>query len=586
MSHRYGTRSSTKTALRGRSVAVNPLTPQEPVALIDFPMATADAQTIRSDGNGRPPSTGAVAPPSRTDNGREPLVPPLPAKRAASGHPPRPPPSAPPPGAAAISIGAENRPPSGGSIGIDRRRKWSRLSLVGKRRASPVQQQIVVGSGSPVDDLASYASQHRRRSPCLAPVALPPIDGKGDHRSNGVVGCYPGGISPRLTGSSLDETGETATSPRQPRRPASDNGNRPLPPFVGLENLGETCYVNAVLQALAACRRVLMSSREASLVGSGEGKTAGRQDGEDLAGPLPVALSEAADVADRLLVGEISAARCVRTDGNPVQHALGEVLRGMETRNRALIQQESAASSPQIVARTPSALFSVSDAAAVTTEAGHTRSETPLRPGDSAKKHPRPGAFAPSALVELIHEGWLSTEHAAGEATSVRARLGREIRVPAASADFGTGQACVSEFLGKLLHLGTSDRGAGIFLGEVKRRGASSPSGVSAGDAADGACGLAGSFRGTLCSRTLCVECERDRTIREDFMELMLPPLVLPRQPPSSPGPTTALTGGAAAPAGTGGDRDCSKIFEERRTLQSLFDGVLCRESLEGSNKV
>ncbi|CAM9421168.1 unnamed protein product [Scytosiphon promiscuus] len=596
MSHRYGTRLSTKAARSGLSTNADPPTPQQPATLIDFPQAVPEPGIVTSDRSGQSPLTGTAAQPPRADGSRKPLVPPVPTKQSASGYPPRLFPSATPPVAASPSIGTENRPPSGGSIGGDRRRKRSRLSLVGKRRASPVQQQGVVGSGSPVDGPTSCASQESGSRPCRLPTTPPPpVDANGD---DAVVGCYPGGVSPRLTIDGLNETGAADAARRRPWCPVSENV--PLPPFVGLKNLGETCYVNAVLQALTACRRALRSNRGADRAGSREEKMQGRQDEAEMPGPRPAAPSEAAGVVDPVLAEGICAARGVGKDGNPVPHAMGELLERMEKRNRELFQQESGAPSPQIAARSPSALSlggptssEVSelaaetglgnDAAAVTPEASHPPNETPLRPGNSVREDPHPRAFAPNALVELIREGWLSNEHTAGEAISGRARLLQGIGGPAGSTDFGTGQACVSEFLGKVLHYGASGRVAGAVPGEASGD-RPSPGGVSAGDAPDDVCGgLAESFRGALCCRTLCVECERDRTTHEDFVELMLPPLVPTRLLPSSPGPKMVPNGGAAT---TRGGREHPKSPAERRTLQSLVDEVLGRESLEGSNKV
>ncbi|CAB1119729.1 unnamed protein product [Ectocarpus sp. CCAP 1310/34] len=252
------------------------------------------------------------------------------------------------------------------------------------------------------------------------------------------------------------------------------------------------------------------------------------------------------------------------TQRNPVLVALEQVLGEMETRNRALFQQQLVAAGSQTAVSPPAEPESTSSGATSSAESKTCQwfDQTPLRPSASTGEGVRVESIAPTSLVELIHGGWLSAD---------RARLGGGGAGTTGSTDFGTGQACVSELLGKFLGLVVDDGGGG----------ATSPGGVggrrSGGTHSSSFCGLAQAFRGTLCARTLCVECERDRTAREDFTELTLPPLLPPQHAPP-------LTAQRAIPAA---ENDGGPSLRGRhRTIQTLIDGVFERESLAGNNKV
>lgn len=623
----YSTRSTTKVARRKAAIAANPLASlrSESSTAVPVPHATArQSDTTRSGSNRRhtplvagvlpapPPSTG-------TDNRRKPRNPPfpclassrsaadgglpqwgtgpksggfmMPSKRAAAcdehrrvpethsrctarRQQPAPPAVAPPAVAAAPQqLAAENHGLSGGRGGGGPRRKRSRLAL-SKRRALPTQQQTVVAEKSPsVVTPSSRTPEQRSCSPFPGPAEInPPAHSKGESSSSScaVVGCFPGGVSPRLIEGRVGRAGVgTPTGASSPRRAPLERGPPPppppplaLPPFVGLENMGETCYVNAVLQSLASCREVLRSNRGTSGAADGENKSMAERSEMDKCemSSSAVPASNAADGSGSYFVPmeTISMGGLEETDGSPVLLALGKVLREMETRNRALFfQQQSAVGSSKI---------------------SQSLDQVPLTPRVPASEGLQAEAITPTALVELIREGYLSaegvTEGLAANRTHFRGGVGN----PTSMADFGTGQACVSELLGKILDLGAAAAGNVLDDG---RRGNSSSGAVNKRKSDHGdnsVCGLAKAFRGTLCVRTLCMECERGRTSCEGFTELTLPPLV-PQPSPSG----VAAQGATAARNGDG----LSKLAqEEARTLQDLVDAMLGREPLEGNNKV
>lgn len=578
MSQRYGTRSTTKAARSRAFAAGNPRAyEQSSSSIAAVPLAgNGEAEAAEAPRPPRKPLTPPSSFHSAVDGGRpqrqEPppatLV--LPAKRALV-HNSAAPPSASasaapasavlvPPTARAARVGAENHPPSGAGGGP---RKRSRLSLgLSKRRVSPPEQAVA------------------------APAALAPI-GHGSKiiSSGAVVGCFPGGISPRLSEGCVGSA----------KRPL--HMSPPPPPFVGLKNVGETCYVSAVLQSLAACHTALKSGRGASGVAGDEDKAGDTQGEDDGLGPSSAARAYASDGVELCSVNPVSTGvRAGGADGNPVFLALGKVLGEMEGRNRALFQLQRRQQQQQQFPEPPVELSTDPQESVL---AGDGTPDMPVRPSDQTPRRPGvptredacAGAIAPHALVELLRDGWLTEGRPTGGATAGFLRqLGGG--ASAGAGDFGSGQACVSELLGKLLDVCaataaagvTQDRGGDVSSGSVGERRGGDSGGVR---------GLATAFRGTLCARTHCVECERDRTSREEFTELTLPPLVLPPPPPPqppaqplSPNSPAARGAAAAAAAENSGDGDLSESPREMQTLQCLVDAMLGRESLEGDNKV
>ncbi|CAM9914675.1 unnamed protein product [Ectocarpus sp. 12 AP-2014] len=562
MPRRYGTRSTTKAACSTAAVAANAQATSNPTsgtarhaaaeAALLAPPPRISSQVVMGDGQQRgimpaaAAAAAAVGATKRADSHRFPQVarkvPDIPHATAATTAVP-PAPSAQSPAAAAVLFGTENHPPVGASSGVDHVRKRSRLCLGKRRRALPAQYAAV---GRPsVGTAGSPSFQAQLRSPFTWSAALaPPAEAIG----------YPWDASPGLSEGRLDGAGVLAQAAWTIGRPSSE----PSPPFVGLENLGETCYVNAVLQALTACRGALTSSR-----GGGGGWHDEGSEGSEGSSSTPPA-------ADAAPAGAASAGTAVPVGGetgtqrNPVLIALEQVLGEMETRNRALFQQQLAAAGSPTAVSPPAEPESTGSGATSSPESKTCQpyDQTPLRPSASTGEGVLVEAIAPTSLIELIRGGWLSAD---------RARLGGGGAGTSGLTDFGTGQACVSELFGKFLGLVVDDGGSG----------ATSPGGVggrrSGGSHNSSLCGLAQAFRGTLCARTLCVECERDRTAREDFTELTLPPLLPPQHAP-------LLTAQGAVPVAEndGGP----SLRGRRRTMQTLVDGVFERESLAGNNKL
>ncbi|CAM9676819.1 unnamed protein product [Ectocarpus fasciculatus] len=568
MSRRYGTRSATKAACIKAAVAANAQATSNPTSgtaaeaapaplppradngrrsLARPPPSRVSNQVMTSDGKqrGKMPAAAAAAAAvgatNRADSRLFPQaarkVPDMPHHSTAKTAVP-PAPSAPSPAAAAVLFGAENLPPVGPSSGVDRLRKRSRLCLGKRRRALPAQHPAV---GQPsIGTAGSPPFQERFRSPFTSSAALaPPAEAIG----------YPWGASPGVSEGRVDRAGVLAPS------------SGPSPPFVGLENLGETCYVNAVLQALAACHRALTSSVRAG----GGLHDAGSEVSEGSSSTPPAADAAPTDAASSSGTA-VPVGGGTGTHRNPVLLALEQVLRELGTRNRTLFQQQLVAAGSQTVVSSPAELAPTgSGASSPESKTCQPYDQTPLRQSESTGGDVRVEAIAPTSLVELIRGGWLS----AG-----RARLGGGGAGGTALTDFGTGQACASELMGKFLGLVVDDgRGAASPQGGVGGRRSGTHSSSSF-------CGLAQAFRGKLCARTLCVECERDRTAREDFTELTLPPLLPPQHAP----PLTAQ--GAVAAAENDGRSSAESLGGRRRTMQTLVDEMFERESLAGNNKL
>ncbi|CAN0129177.1 unnamed protein product [Ectocarpus sp. 13 AM-2016] len=565
MPRRYDTRSTTKASCStAAAVAANAQAISNPTsgtaghaaaeAALLAPPPRISSQVVTGDGQQREilPAAAAAAAAAlgatkRADSHLFPQVarkvPDMPLATAATTAVP-PAPSAQSPAAAAVLFGTENYPPVGASSGVDRLRKRSRLCLGKHRRALPSQHAAV--SQPSLGTAGSPSFQERFRSPYTSSAALaPPAEAIG----------YPWGTSPGLSEGRIDRAGVLAPATWTIGRPSSGQS----PPFVGLENLGETCYVNAVLQALTACHGALTSSH-----GGGGGWHDVGSEGSEGSSSTPPA-------ADAAPAGAASAGTAVPVGGetgtqrDPVLIALEQVLGEMETRNRALFQQQLVAAGSETAVSPPAEPESTGSGATSSPESKTCQPyhQTPLRPSASTGEGVLVEAIAPTSLIELIRGGWLSAD---------RARLGGGGAGAAGLTDFGTGQACVSELLGKFLGLVVDDRGSRP----------TSPGGVggqrrSGGTHSSSLCGLAQAFRGTLCARTLCVECERDRTARENFTELTLPPLLPPQHAP----PLTAQ-GAIPAAENDGGP----SLRGRRRTMQTLVDGVFESESLAGNNKL
>ena len=501
---------------------------------------------------------------------------------------------------------------SGGGCGDGSARKKSRLSLNSRRRPSPMSQHgissscsssssssssssnnnrssssssssssSVVGTGGSnlglrsVHDSAAYGSpwrpspQQRRQSPCLSSAAIPPPG--GDRLAAREDSADP------LAGGALGSMPPPCSLPPPPPPP---------PPFVGLENLGETCYVNAVVQALVACLEALM------LDGMGASARVAREDSRGAPCSVPCVGGEGAfaeaSAGRRGGGGEGGAPRGIDGHSNHVLETLGNLLEEAKERNQALSALASGDDGlPQLGA--PQAFTAPSSSEDVATHSETFRAvaleresekaaelETlPLcEPPPKAPDFPRnvglcAKAINPIALVDLIRGGWLSAGRGSGGAKYVHEGHRGRLASRSASAGFGSGQQCASELLGKLLDLPAA-------VGGVPSRGETAVCGSRGRSVSDSTSGLIDAFRGVLSTRTVCVECERDRATREEFTELTLPPL-LPQHPPPSPNRVAEMAGAAAAN---------EHSLPERLTLEGLVDAVLGSETLDGNSKV
>ncbi|CAN0194136.1 unnamed protein product [Laminaria digitata] len=326
----------------------------------------------------------------------------------------------------------------------------------------------------------------------------------------------------------------------------------------------------------------------------------GRADGSGTPFSLPCVGGEGVSVeasasAAVVAPGEGGSSGGIGGDENPVLAALGNLLKEMKTHNRALPALASGDDDlPQLAAPPALAAPSLSEDAATHSETGtpadaqggsetaaisetrRLREPPPLTPGLLRTVGLSAKAISPIALVDLIHEGWLSAGRGSGRVQAGRERYRGRLADRKASADFGSGQQCASELLGKLLDLPAAT--AGVPSGGEAAPCSSSSRGR---DMHDGPSGLIEAFRGALCARTTCVECERDRATREEFTELTLPPLP-PQRPPPSPNRAAEMVSAAAVEATAAADNHSQS---ERLTLEGLVDAVLGSETLDGRSK-
>lgn len=431
-----------------------------------------------------------------------------------------------------------------GSVWMEgRRRARLRLSL-GKRRTLPVSQPadtLSTATRDQRDDTSeSVAHDHprgvpiprQRRSPFVASESFPaskmPKYLSRGFSSESMSKAAPGGVVIPLRD--------------QPSPP------RPPPPFVGLVNLGETCYINAVVQALVACSQAMLPNGCARDEGmAGGGRTVGRSkvvasssqascDGPGIV-PCSTTVIDGGGLRRDATVEAIVSGD--KTES--VLIAVDSLIKEVDSRNRAFPM----GSFDDGVAVKPFACTDRTEdrerSSALGMRPGYEPPSTPMRSDDYQ------AAIAPETLVRHVREIWLG-DSSSGHIQNGKRRRTRGLEV--VSTDLGHRQQCASEFFGKLLDLGASREN-----GEVH----------------DIVSHLSKAFRGSICTRKLCVECERDRLDCETFTELVLPPLlprhsVLDRQPI--------------------GQSSAKMTSPETFSVLDLVEEMLGRESLVGRNKV
>lgn len=428
-----------------------------------------------------------------------------------------------------------------------RRRPRLRLSLE-KRRILPASQ--------PADTLSTATRDQRDDTS----ESVPHDHSRGvsilqQHRSPFVASQpFPTSkMSKYLTSGFSSESTSEATSggvviplrdqPSPPRSP---------PCFVGLVNLGETCYINAVVQALVACSQAMLPNGCAR---DGEGMAGGARTvgGSNVAAPSsqgprdgPGIVPCSAPMIDGGGLRRDAAVGVIVTgDKNEsVLIAVDNLIKEVDSRNRAFP-----------VGGFDDGVTVKPFACTVRTEDRDSCSASGMRPGYESPSTGTPmssddyqAAIAPETLVRLVREIWLGDSSFSGYIQIGKRRRARGLEV--VSTDMGHRQQCASEFLGKLLDLGASHVNGEVH--SIITR-------------------LSKAFCGSICTRKLCVECERDRLDCETFTELVLPPL-LPRHSVPDRQPT--------------GQSTVRMFSPETLSVLDLVEEMLGRESLVGKNKV
>lgn len=422
-----------------------------------------------------------------------------------------------------------------------------------------------------------YADAERSATPDDRAAAAALLEGKADDHHFII------GKKSTLTSAPQHSTPPILASCPQPQ---------PRPPFVGLKNLGDTCYINVVVQALRACSAVMapvgVVSFDRGCDGGAMTEKESRSSGRTLRSDERAAIAGQASRTSSTCALEskstsgsvaIQSSEGSRSEGgHQMIDTLGTLLMEMNVRNRELLGLYpgcDGAQGPNAVAP-PAVLCDAS--------LNHPRSSKNARAAASVLGGSQPVSqqtsppyapeydatvITPSALVELIRYGWRGNgctsepikENDVAQhkrATAARSSFG----------GFGSGHQCASEFLGKVLDTDICPRVAGRTSGD-----STAGSVTEQRDMTDtfSACNFSRAFRGVLCAQTLCVECEKGRASHENFAEIALPPL---SARPSGRASHGAFTGeGISAP-------------EQHRTLQGLVETLLDKESLEGQNKV